>query len=153
MTGRERVARTLCHEPVDRAPRELWALPGIWMERADEARALLERFPQDFTGPAVRYGHGRREAGSPNEVGQYVDAWGCVWHVAERGVCGEVKEPPIADWSALNSYQPPFELLDEADFSQVNRSCADSIALRQSGNRDKAVRASPVLAWKRGAFR
>jgi hypothetical protein len=124
MTSRERVIRTLKHQPVDRAPRDLWALPGTVMDRQEEMQRLLARFPSDFQGPNARYGMGRRCRGTPNEVGAYTDAWGCTWHVAERGVVGEVKEPPLADWRGLASYRPPFELLDEADFSQVEASCA-----------------------------
>ena len=133
MTSRERVVRTLQHTSVDRAPRELWALPGIPMERGEELREVAERWPSDFAGPRVRYGQGRRCRGNPAEVGVYTDAWGSVWHVAERGVVGEVKEPPIADWSALRTYRPPFELLDEADFSQVNRGCAEETRFVKAG--------------------
>jgi hypothetical protein len=35
-----------------------------------------------------------------------------------------VKSPLLADWSALDAYRLPWELLDEADFSEVNKSCA-----------------------------
>ncbi|MHB0997704.1 MAG: uroporphyrinogen decarboxylase family protein [Armatimonadota bacterium] len=126
MTSRERVIKTLNFEPVDRAPRQLWALPGIPMYRNDELLEVLAEFPGDFGGPAVRYGTSKRAKGTPNVVGESTDAWGSVWHVAEPGVVGEVKNPPLEDWSALATYTPPFELLDEADFSQVNESCANS---------------------------
>ncbi|MGQ9923309.1 MAG: uroporphyrinogen decarboxylase family protein, partial [Armatimonadota bacterium] len=46
--------------------------------------------------------------------------------MAEDGVVGEVKEPAIKDLADVASYRPPFELLDNADLSQVNRSCAES---------------------------
>jgi hypothetical protein len=49
-----------------------------------------------------------------------------VWRAAQRGVIGEVKEPPLADWAKLDTYRPPYELLDEADMSNVNRSCAET---------------------------
>lgn len=125
MTSRERVTRTLRHEPVDRAPRELWALPAIGMFRADEQRRLLERFPPDFGGCRYHYGAGRRCRGQ-RAVGEYTDAWGCGWRCAEDGVVGEVVHPPLADWSALATYQPPWELLDEADLSEVDRSCDET---------------------------
>jgi len=133
MTGRERVIRTLNHEPVDRVPRDLWMLPGIPMTRQDEVDEMLRRFPVDFGAPEYRYGDGRRCRGVPNEVGAYTDAWGCTWHVAEPGVVGEVKEPPLADWSELGGYRPPFELLDEADLSQVSASCAASDLFMKAG--------------------
>ncbi len=123
MTSRERVRKTLTHEPVDRVPRNLWALPGVTMYRKQEFDALRARFPDDFTGPTCSYGAGRRCQGTPNEVGSYRDAWGSVWSVGEPGVIGEVKQYPLADWSALDHYRAPWELLDEADLSQVDASC------------------------------
>ena len=126
MDGRERVVRTLRFERPDRAPRDLWTLPGINMFRQDEVNALLERFPLDLARPTVRYGQGERQWGTPNVVGSYADEWGCVWHVAEPGVVGEVKEPPLADWSALKGFKAPYEILEQADFSRVNRGCAES---------------------------
>jgi len=124
MDSRERVTRTLRFEEVDRVARDLWALPGVTQQRRDEYDALLRRFPTDFGWPGASYGKGRRCRGEPNQVGDYVDAWGCGWNVAEYGVIGEVKHPPLADWSALAAYQPPWELLDEADFSAVGPTCA-----------------------------
>jgi hypothetical protein len=59
-------------------------------------------------------------------AGTHVDAWGCVWHVGEPGVIGEVKKCPLEDWSALGSYQAPWELLEGADLSDVNRSCNEN---------------------------
>ncbi|MBL7199889.1 MAG: methyltransferase [Anaerolineae bacterium] len=121
MDGRERVVRTLRFEGPDRTPRDLWTLPAIGMFRQDELDAMLERFPSDIAGPQVQYGRGERERGTPYVVGSYVDAWGCVWHVAEAGVVGEVKGPPLADWSALDRFKPPYEILDTADFGSASR--------------------------------
>jgi hypothetical protein len=59
-------------------------------------------------------------------VGTYTDEWGCVWHVAEPGVVGEVKGAPLDDWSALDNLRPPYEILQEADFSRVDQSCAET---------------------------
>ena len=96
------------------------------MFRKDELDALLQRFPSDLVGPEFKYGPGERQQGIPYVVGSYADEWGCVWHVGEPGVVGEVKEPPLADWSALAHFKPPYEILEEADFGQVNRSCAET---------------------------
>lgn len=124
MTPRERVSKTLRHEPVDRAPRDLWVLPAIEMERPEELQRMRDLYPPDFAPPVFSYGQGRRVRGEAFRKGVNTDAWGCTFHVAEDGVLGEVKEPPLADWSALQHWKPPFELLDEADFSHVDRSCA-----------------------------
>jgi len=124
MTSRERVVRCLQFEHPDRAPRDLWTLPGVEMFRQEELQALLQRFPRDITWAEYRYGAARRTKGKPNRIGVYVDEWGCAWSAAEDGVVGEVKHHPLADWSALASYTAPWEVLEEADLSCVSASCA-----------------------------
>ena len=110
MNSRERVIRTLTFDHPDRAPRHLWHLPGITMFRREEFDAFQARYPDDITGPPIRYGQSQRARGTPNVIGSYTDAWGCVWEVGEPGIVGEVKGPPLADWSALADYEPPYEL-------------------------------------------
>ena len=126
MTSRERVIRALSHEPVWPIPRDIWALPSVTELRKDEYQRLIDKFPNDFAKPDCQYGIGRKSKGEKYQVGKYTDAWGCVWHAAQYGVIGEVKHPPLSDWSKLADYKPPYELLDEADFSNVNRSCAET---------------------------
>ena len=126
MTPRERVQKALRFEGPDRPPRDLWALPGVGMFRGEDIARLVNEFPMDLDGPRYRYGHGLRQSGQPAAVGAYRDAWGCTWHVAEPGVAGEVKEPPLADWAALDDYALPWELLNEADLSAVSWSCAEN---------------------------
>jgi hypothetical protein len=87
-------------------------------------RTFYERFPTDFVGPNARYGRSRRATGTNYAVGSYFDEWGSEWVICQDGIVGEVKRPVLADWDLLPSYEPPFELLDEADFSDVNQSCA-----------------------------
>ena len=90
MTPRERVQRALRFEKPDRAPRELWILPGAQTRWAVDIAAYYERFPSDFTGPAVQYGEAKRASGAGYHVGRYTDAWGSIWEVAQEGVVGEV---------------------------------------------------------------
>ncbi|MBZ0294034.1 MAG: methyltransferase [Anaerolineae bacterium] len=126
MDSRERVIRTLRFDYPDRAPRHLWYLPGVQMFHSAELAALQAQYPDDIVAAPIRYGQSRRESGTPDVVGHYVDAWGCGWEVAEPGVIGEVKQPPLADWSALSTYRPPYEILDHADFNAVNPFCSES---------------------------
>jgi hypothetical protein len=133
MTARERVNRTLDHQPVDRAPRELWTTPHTWMFRKAELDRLRAAFEWDFDGPKFKYGPAVRAKGVEGALGSYTDAWGAIWEVAEAGVVGEIKHPILADGSALDSYQPPWELLDGADLSRVNRSCAESSRFMRPG--------------------
>lgn len=124
MTPRERVIRALEFRGPDRAPRDLWYLPGVAQFRQHELDAMLARYPIDFAQPAVRYGPAHRAKGTPNRIGRYSDEWGCVWSVAEDGVVGEVKVHPLAEWDALRSFGPPWEVLRGADFRETNASCA-----------------------------
>lgn len=101
----------------------LWALPGVVNYRKDEIDEVNKKYPEDFSGPVYAYGRGKNCKGNPAEYGIYTDAWGSVWHVCEPGVVGEVKEYPLADWSSLDTYSLPWELLNDADLSQVNKSC------------------------------
>ncbi|MBI3923200.1 MAG: hypothetical protein HY318_17400, partial [Armatimonadetes bacterium] len=126
MTGRERVCRTLDFKNPDRAPRDVWALPAVWMTQRSDYEALLRRFPLDFAKPYFSPGQSQRASGNYAQVGGYVDDWGSVWHVAEAGVVGEVKEPALADWSDLKTYQPPWELIRGRNLSGVDADCEKS---------------------------
>jgi len=129
MTSRERVHKTLNFESVDRVPRDLWTLPFL---KAD-ITTLTDKYPMDLGSPDVKYGESKRAKGVPYAKGIYVDAWGSEWHAYEHGVTGEVRNAPIFDWCGLDSYMPPFELLDNADFSMVNESCAKSDLFIKAG--------------------
>ena len=126
MTSRERVIKTLEFDGPDRAPREIWALVGVTVGRKDEYEEVCRRFPSDFAGPNGRYGASTLSRELKEEIGTYVDEWGCEFTLAEMGVCGEVKHPPLADWDRLEVWSPPWELLDNADMSGVNASCAET---------------------------
>ncbi len=124
MTSRELVIHALNHEPIERAPRDLWCLPGVKMLRADEIAEMEIRYPRDIVPADFVYPAGKRSQGNPCEVGKYTDAWGCTWHVAQRGVIGEVKGPPLTDDASIDTYRLPLELLEAVDLDRVNRSCA-----------------------------
>jgi hypothetical protein len=82
------------------------------------------KYPSDVVGPPYRYPAGR-SIGSTNKKGCYTDIWGCVWEAGEDGVTGEVKDSPVhGGWSSLNSYKPPFEVIENAVLSEVNCFCA-----------------------------
>lgn len=127
MTSRERVFRALEFRRPDRAPRDLWALPWVNQYQPEALQALLQRFPTDFAGCSV-LGPSERARGEPYRKGTYVDEWGVLWHVAEDGVVGEVKEPILADWSALRRFLPPWEMIQRAGSDTANRACAANLA-------------------------
>ncbi len=155
MTSRERVRRTLRFEKPDRVPRDLWLIPAVEMFRLPELNALTGRFPLDFAFPngcrawnvlpeapppegsfIFRYGDSKRGKGRPY-VGNFVDAWGCGFEAAELGVFGEVKNPPLAEWSALDHFSPPWEILEGGNWHVVNRFCAAT---------DKFVVSPPIVS-------
>lgn len=126
MTGRERVYAALNHERPDRAPRNLWALPYVCLFRPEELDELQRKFPSDITVSQISPGSDNGDLDRVSGVGAYTDEWGSVWEVAEPGVIGEVKQPALADWSALDAWQPPWDLIRKQDLSHVNRECEAS---------------------------
>lgn len=125
MTPRQRVVRALTFQPLDRAPRHPWALPGVLEDRRAEYERLLARFPSDLIGPGADYGPGRRARPPRRPGGPYVDAWGCAFEALEPGVIGEVKHPLLADdYAGLSEYRAPWELLEGLDAQAVARACA-----------------------------
>jgi len=121
MTSLERVFRTLEFRNPDRAPRDLWALGWVNMFAKDDFDAVKAEFPGDFGGGPSVLGPGERSKDDAGIKGSYVDEWGCVWVRGEEGVVGEVKVPPIADWSALATYQPPWEMINNAKLDLLNK--------------------------------
>lgn len=148
MTSRERVKRTLRFDPPDRVPRDLWALPGVSRDRRTELDTLLAQYPSDFASPGVAYGPGKQTSGTPSVVGSYVDEWGCPFTVAENGVIGEVKQPPLADWSALDALRPPDEILATIDLALVDAGCAATESYVKAGT---TVRPFERMQFLRGS--
>jgi hypothetical protein len=125
MTSYERVKRCLEFGSPDRAPREVWTLPWVKQYASAELDALERRFPSDFA-IACALAPGDRCQGRPNVVGDYTDEWGCTWSAGEDGVVGEVTIPPLADWSALAHYQPPWETIRRGDWDGAQRICEEN---------------------------
>ena len=121
MTGRERVKAALTFNHPDRVPRDLWALPYIGLFRKNELADLLAEFPSDIGGIQLSPGQSNDDMERYGQAGSYTDEWGSVWSLAEPGVVGEVKRPVLADWSALDHFQPPWKEIRGRDLSFANR--------------------------------
>ena len=125
MTSRERIIKALNFEETDRLPRDLWFLESCRINYGEEVDRVAEEYPSDIGYP--RYDPPRM----PYQVGttgldlKYVDEWGCGWEAKEPGIIGEVVNRPIKDWSDLQSYRPPFQLVGKG-MDRVNESCAQS---------------------------
>ena len=126
MTSKERVIAALTFSNPDRIPRDLWALPYISLFRGAELTEFLNLYPPDIGRPELTPGAGDSAVEKLSKAGTYVDEWGSVWQVGEPGIVGEVKQPVLADWSGLDTFQPPWHLIRERDLSYANQACEDS---------------------------
>ena len=126
MTGRERVKACLGFNSPDRPPRDLWALPYITLFRKEEFDSLVQEYPLDIGASQLNPGWSDEVVKYSAKKGHYTDDWGSVWYVGEPGVIGEVKEPVLADWSDLDKFKPPWDLIRKRDLSYANKSCEES---------------------------
>jgi len=148
MTSRDRVIRTLSHQPVDRAPRDLWVAPAVEMFHGDETAEMARRYPVDLVRPELRAPRGQLARGAPCEVGSYTDAWGCTWQVRQRGLPGEIEHLPLADLNGLAAFRPPWEILEKTSFSAINRFSASTSRFVLAWSE---VRPLERLQWLHGA--
>ena len=130
MTPRELVYRTLEFDNKSwRAPRQLWALPWAENNYPVEYRAIVEDFPADIISPDIAYKEKGIARGSPYEIGDFTDDWGCRFSNIQRGVHGEVKEaivpPDDEEWADTGRVHFPVEWLS-FDIEDVNRFCAST---------------------------
>jgi len=100
----------------------------LWHKYREELEELVLRHPKVF---------GKRKRGSVDFDGDpgpmyrqgeyYRDDWGCLWYNTYHGLQGQVVEPALADWNALDTYQPPDPLKyrGQSDWSTMKRSVAD----------------------------
>jgi len=133
MTSRERVTAALTFSTPDRVPRDLWVLPYVSLFRKAELDALLERYPIDFGRPELSPGSDDEDLQKYAQAGTYTDEWGSVWHLAEAGIVGEVKQPVLSDWARYAHYRPPVDFIRSRDWDHVNRLCAESDRFMVSG--------------------
>jgi hypothetical protein len=124
MISRDRVIRTLNHQSIDRAPRDLWLLPDMTAVRPDDVAELNVRFPSDMLHLETKWPAGRRSKGQTQKAGPLTDAWGCIWQLGEQGAAIGLLASPLADGAAVATYQPPLELLEPARFAKANATCA-----------------------------
>ena len=125
MTSRQRVRRALEFARPDRAPRQLWMLPVVWREHPKAAiDAFVQRWPSDMTWTPGGNDQAfkRLTRGDQWAAGQYIDEWGCTFTNIHPGVIGEVKTPLIDDWSKLDDFRTPDELL-QIDAPTANAFC------------------------------
>lgn len=128
MTSRELVLSTLeFRNASGKAPRDLWLLPWAELHEPDNVARVKADFPTDFIGAPATLKRQPITVGDPYAVGEYTDAWGCVFTNYQAGVIGEVKKPVIAaedeEWEDLSRIHFPEEWLD-IDAEKINAFCA-----------------------------
>lgn len=123
-TPREIVRQTLQFENPIRPPRDMWDLPLSRWTYPNEFAAIQRDFPSDLLYMQPHFKTPSPEKGDPYEIGIYTDAWGCDFENIQRGVIGEVKNPPVKDWNTdIGKIHIPVEWLS-IDRDEINRHCA-----------------------------
>ncbi len=126
MTSRERFKKALEFDRPDRAPRDLWALPGVPLLRKDDLKAVQDKYPNDLAVAPLPLKSTGRAKGDPGQVGVYTDDWGVEWTVAEIGVCGEVKRPILDTEEAVAEWQAPLDMFDLERVDRINAFCENT---------------------------
>lgn len=130
MTSRERVIRAIEFTNPDRVPLFHGILPAAWYAYGERLRKIVEKHPRDLyehnaTSPkwypwdsflnrmswnieddfaeVVPRGF---EFGT-EEIGNFSDEWGCIWHKVEPGITGQVLRHPLEEWGKIKSYRFP----------------------------------------------
>ena len=103
MNSRERVRRAIEMTGPDRIPISHAALPGAIKRYGAKLDEIYRRFPSDLlsVGGATGGEYGP-EIGVPSR-----DTWGSLWVRYTDEHKGQVIYSPLADWAALDTFQPP----------------------------------------------
>jgi len=108
VNSRERVIRTLEFDYPDKIPVDIWCMPSALYKYGQQLVDALNTYSIDIVTPEYKdHIMGEKQ----QEIGVFEDGWGCVWHNLKKGIIGEVKVHPLADYSKLKSYKAPLELL------------------------------------------
>jgi uroporphyrinogen-III decarboxylase len=150
MNSRELVKKTLEFDKPPRTARQLWKLPWAEWNYPKEVAAILADYPPDIVAAdAVPLKQTPKTYGEPYKVGEYTDAWGCVYVQKLDGIHGEVKNPVVVgeEWEDFEEkIHIPVEWLT-VDIDGVNRFCAetDKFVLMGAG-----ARIFEILQFMRG---
>lgn len=108
ITERENWLRVVEFRRPEWIPVSVGFAPVMWRTLRERLEEVVLRHPVLFPG----FQPGSVDFDAPygpvyREGEYYRDNWGCVWYNAIGGLEGQVVGHPLADWSALDTYQPP----------------------------------------------
>ena len=121
LSERENYLRNVTMTGPEWMPCTVSVCDASWDQLREDLEDILLRHPLLFPD----FQKGQRdfdnwEFAAANRAGErFTDAWGCVWASVISGLEGVVVEHPLADWDALDDYQPPDPLV------QADRGPAD----------------------------
>lgn len=136
MTYRENYLRTMEFRNPEWIPCSAGFSAATWKEHRERLEEIVLRHPLIFPGHK-KGGRNFDECPAAYKTGYHRDNWGCLWHIVQEGLEGQVVEHPLADYSALDTYQPPDILA--RDWEQARRSVEEQrnkgLLTRGSGER------------------
>lgn len=107
--------------------------PIVWKTYRQELEKLILDHPRLFPGYQVGNAYFYDEMPPVYREGElFRDNWGCVWKNIQDGLEGQVIEHPLADWSALDTFEPPDLLTKDErgtrDWNQIGRNIENARA-------------------------
>ena len=109
MNSRERVIRAIEMTGPDRTPIMHDTLPGAFARYGEALEGLYHKYPEDVINVgSATYGEFGPEIGTPSR-----DPWGSLWVRHNDEHKGQVVFHALADWDALEQYQPPDTATDD----------------------------------------
>jgi uroporphyrinogen decarboxylase len=115
MSHRENWLRAIEFRSPEWVPFGVGFAPIVWNHFREELEKVLLDYPRIFPGFQAGQSSFFDEMPPVYRPGEhFTDNWGCTWYNAQKGLEGVVVGHPLADWSALETYQPPdLEVLSE----------------------------------------
>jgi hypothetical protein len=106
MNSRENWLRAVEFRHPEWIPCRVELSPLNWRQYRGAAEEIALAHPRVFA-PMEAGGRDYDEMPPGHEAGYYRDNWGCLWHIVDEGMIGQVVENPLADWGDLATYEPP----------------------------------------------
>jgi len=130
MTCRDRVLKAMSFGSPDTIPLTHSWLSAALIEHGQKLLDLFEKYPNDFFPTRViKIPEREKEYYRPDGsfYKEWTDEWKCKWIYYKEGLVGEVKEPPLSDWSMLKNYTMPNPQLSTVEEREKFRTSWDEM--------------------------